>query len=675
MKTHSLVMAAAGATASDTLYVEDVFSTYLYTGNGSTQTINNGIDLASKGGLVWSKYRVAGPSSYWDNHWLIDTKRGGNNYLHSNLTSGQNGAGSLGSMISFGSSGYTLPSGNLNYAGSNLVSWTFRKDPKFFDVVTYTGTGAIIREIPHSLSSHPGFIIIKRTDLTSDWIAIARDSSGTYKELRLNTNGAAIQTYASYYLASVGAQNYFHVGTNAIIGDSNVSGATYVAYLFAHNAGGFGLSGTDNAISCGSYTGNGLTSGPVVTLGYEPQWVLVKRTDATVATGYWQIQDNMRSLSQTNTNILFPNLSNAATTGAYPSVVPTATGFYIGDGGTGYNASGGNYIYIAIRRPNKPPTIGTSVFSPVTFTAGSSVTVTSGFPVDLFLSRRNNLNSEFGVVDRLRGGNVSGPQKMLFTGSVYGEVSNTYSSNGFGLDSNTVVIDNFTSYAWGSGSSIGEAFRRAPGFFDVVCYRGVGTSGYRAIPHNLTVVPEFIIVKNRTTNVGGWVVGSSYFAGGFAGNNYLLNTSGATFGGGYLGGGPGYNPTATNFYVEGYGNTNDTDTANVDYVAYLFATCPGVSKVGSYTGNGSSQTINCGFTTGARFVLIKRTDNTGDWYVWDSARGIVSANDPHLSLNTGVAEVTTDDSVDPDNSGFIVNQVAATNINVSSATYIYLAIA
>jgi hypothetical protein len=97
--------------------------------------------------------------------------------------------------------------------------------------------------------------------------------------------------------------------------------------------------------------------------------------------------------------------------------------------------------------------------------------------------------------------------------------------------------------------------------------------------------------------------------------------------------------------------------------------------VGSYTGNGSSQTINCGFTTGARFILIKRTDSTGDWYVWDSARGIVAGNDPHLSLNTTAAEVTTDDSVDAESSGFIVNQVAATNVNVNAASYIFLAIA
>jgi hypothetical protein len=100
-----------------------------------------------------------------------------------------------------------------------------------------------------------------------------------------------------------------------------------------------------------------------------------------------------------------------------------------------------------------------------------------------------------------------------------------------------------------------------------------------------------------------------------------------------------------------------------------------VSKVGSYTGNGSSQTVNCSFSSGARFVMIKRTDSTGNWYVWDTTRGIVAGNDPHLSFNSMAVEVTTDDTIDPNSSGFVVNQVAATNVNVSAATYIYLAIA
>ena len=60
---------------------------------------------------------------------------------------------------------------------------------------------------------------------------------------------------------------------------------------------------------------------------------------------------------------------------------------------------------------------------------------------------------------------------------------------------------------------------------------------------------------------------------------------------------------------------------------------------------------------------------------WDTARGIVTGNDPHLSLNTTAAEVTTDDSIDPYSPGFTVNQISGIYINVTSATYIFLAIA
>ena len=99
-----------------------------------------------------------------------------------------------------------------------------------------------------------------------------------------------------------------------------------------------------------------------------------------------------------------------------------------------------------------------------------------------------------------------------------------------------------------------------------------------------------------------------------------------------------------------------------------------VFSVFTYTGNGSSQTINCGFTTGARFVLIKQTDAVGNWFVFDSTRGIVAGNDPYLLLNSTAAEATASDVVDPDNSGFIINEGAG-SLNASSATYIYLAFA
>jgi len=132
-------------------------------------------------------------------------------------------------------------------------------------------------------------------------------------------------------------------------------------------------------------------------------------------------------------------------------------------------------------------------------------------------------------------------------------------------------------------------------------------------------------------------------------------------------------PTASVFSIGTYNGVNGSGDT---YVAYLFATCAGVSKVGSYAGTGATQTINCGFGAGgARFVLIKRTDSTGGWYVWDSARGMISGTDPSLLLNSTAAEVNAN-SVYAISTGFqIVSTAAGINSSASGATYIFLAIA
>ena len=111
------------------------------------------------------------------------------------------------------------------------------------------------------------------------------------------------------------------------------------------------------------------------------------------------------------------------------------------------------------------------------------------------------------------------------------------------------------------------------------------------------------------------------------------------------------------------------------FVAYLFATLAGVSKVGSYTGTGALQNIDCGFSASARFILIKRTDSTGDWYVYDSARGISSSNDPYLLMNSSAAEVTNTNYVDAYSTGFTITAAAPAAINASGGSFIFLAIA
>jgi hypothetical protein len=306
----------------------------------------------------------------------------------------------------------------------------------------------------------------------------------------------------------------------------------------------------------------------------------------------------------------------------------------------------------------KVPTSGTSVYQGVARTGtGSTAQVTASFAPDAsIIKERNTAGTDWGWYDKLRGNTQvlrSALTNAEITNSTTQEVT-AFTNTGFSLGSTANYISTNTS----GYSYINYALRRAPSFFDVVCYTGDGTNGN--INHNLGVAPELIITKRRNA-IRSWYVDRPN------GNGYtgVLNSANAWFSNWSAG-----SPTAT---ASVFQKTEDTNGAT--YVAYLFATCAGVSKCFNYTGNGSSQTINCGFTGGARWVMIKRTDSTGDWYVWDSARGIVSGNDPHLSLNTTAAEVTSDDTIDTDSTGFVVNQVSATNVNVSSATYLGIAIA
>ena len=73
--------------------------------------------------------------------------------------------------------------------------------------------------------------------------------------------------------------------------------------------------------------------------------------------------------------------------------------------------------------------------------------------------------------------------------------------------------------------------------------------------------------------------------------------------------------------------------------------------------------------------MVKRTDASGNWYVWDTTQGIVVGNDPYLLLNTTAAQVTSTDYIDPLASGFTVTSTAPAGLNASGGTYIFLAIA
>jgi hypothetical protein len=625
------LMSAAGA-GGEALAIEDVFSTYLYTGNGSTQTITNGIDLAGEGGLVWIKDR-----SFALNHTAHDTEQGATKYLTPNDTD----IAFTTSGFSFNSDGFTVGSlANDNRSGDNFASWTFRKAPRFFNVVTYTGNSTSGRTIAHNLGVTPGFIVVKRTNLPTDWIVLHRNDGTTSKSGWLNYTDSFNNRDSAYFSADPNDTD-FYLGSSFEV---NRTGDTYVAYLFAHDPLGPSGDGSDGLIACGSFTDS--SSGWSVDLGFEPQFLLTKRTDSA---GNWEIVDTVRDFTADRIYTrLYPNLSNAEQT--VTKVGVNSTGFF---STTAMEVDGATIIYIAIRRgPMRAPTSGTEVFAIDTMggTAPTPPTYNSGFPVDFAMQKGTHGTSGFANTRLL-----SGTQLVIdSTGA-----ENAFASSVFDY------MNGWRSYVGVDSRWHSWMFRRAPEFFDAVAYSGDGVA--RAVPHNLGVAPELMLVKRRDS-AENWQVYSGALG---ALKRLKLNRTDSADGGGET----VWNNTAPTDLVFSLGeNYSEMNLAGATYIAYLFATLAGVSKVGSYTGNGTSQTINCGFTTGARFILIKRADSTGDWYVWDTARGIVTGNDPHLSLNTTAAEVTTDDSIDPDSSGFIVNQVAATNINVSSASYIFMAI-
>ena len=226
------------------------------------------------------------------------------------------------------------------------------------------------------------------------------------------------------------------------------------------------------------------------------------------------------------------------------------------------------------------------------------------------------------------------------------------------LGSNTTYVANQF-----SASAALWALQRSPGFFDVVCDTGTGSA--HTISHNLQAVPELIIRKGRS-DATQWEVYSSTLANT---EKLVLNSTAAK-----ATDTTAWNSTTPTSSVFTVGTGANVNTSSSTYVTYLFASCPGVSKCGSYTGNGTTQTINCGFTGGARFVLIKRTDSTGNWYVYDTARGMTTLTDPYLLLNSTAAETATLGSVTTVATGFALNSSILAAINVNAGTYIFLAI-
>ena len=690
-------MLLGAAAASDPVYVENVFKTITYRGTGSSMTLGAGLDFSTIGGLVQTKRRNNTPNWRW-----VDTVRGAQKGLSTSPAAqwqdGPNGsfAGELTEttgLASFTSSGYTLGADisaetNFNANTGYYAAWAWMKQAGFFDVVEYTGDGSSAGDsqtISHGLKGDVGMFVIKRKSSNGSWVAWHRGLS-EYSSYDATKTWIPMNTAVDAENASTarwGTIDSSGVTVKYVADDTtevNKNGEDYIMYLWAHDVQTFGESSDQSIIKCGTYTGTGASFEDSnseadmndVTLGWSPQYVMTKRMDGAGPYNVWDVARGMTMTSEnygtTDAARMDPPLrfsSNDAESNNPNDrgLSRLPDGFRLDGSNWNDNGNGAKYFYVAVRGPLQVPTDATKVYGATTFTgdAASNRLITTGMDLTsggmLWIWNRNGGHRY--CYDTCRG-----HHRRLVIDANYGDALETshvesFEHNGFSVNGGAPNES--------SGAMIAYSFAVAPGFFAMETYQGTGSA--HTEKHSLGVTPEMIVVKQLNTT-SDWTVYHKDMGNGKYmrwNEQYDEDTTSAW---------NSTDPTSTVFSV---GAGNPTNHSAGQYIAYLFASAPGVSKLGEYDGTGSDINVGCGFSAPARFVLIKNKSQDQEWILVDSTRGInADAVEDWTKLDTDQADSGPTDYVDPysngDDSGFKVTGTANA-VNYSGHKYIYLAIA
>ena len=418
----------------------------------------------------------------------------------------------------------------------------------------------------------------------------------------------------------------------------------------------FGDNEDQNLFKAGTFVGNGNNDGPSIYLGWEPQFILFR--NGTTDNREWKLIDTMRGMPTGTGDATVLVNDSEAETGSQDIVDVSATGFKITNNNAHYNENGETIYYIAVRRPDgyvgKPPTAGTDVFTQAygNYSSGNNPipNFTAGFPVDFAWAKSYDGTGNWWTSARL----LQGREIQVDTTMVEQSGSNKVFDSNVGWHNNN-GYDWYISHMWKRGAG-----------FDVVTWTGTNSSVQRR--HSLGKTPEMIWFKNRSATRD-WKVYHKGLNGGTNPEDYdiELNTTNAQASNtNYM---TGTAPTSATFVA---GNDDDTNGASSNYIALLFASVSGISKVGSYTGSGSSntQTITTGFQP--RFVIIRDyTANSNPWYVMDTTRGWASGDDKQLMIDSTSAQLTNDWGA-PTSTGFTVTGNGI-NLNTANQKYIYYA--
>lgn len=627
-----------GLSGAEKVYIDEVFSPTVWIGNGNNnRDIVNGIDISTEGGMVWIKRRNEDRD-----HSLFDTIRGTGKMLSINDNTSEDNE--TNTLTQFNTNGFRLNSDNyVNSNNNTYCSWTFRKCPKFFTMATWSGNATSGRQIAHDLECVPGAIIVKCYSSNGHAHAMyhrkAHASQPERYFIPIDT-GTGATLYQHAWNNTAPTSTHFTLGNNA---DFNGSGKDYVAWIFAHNDddGKFGgqAGANGDVIKCGSYTGDGGTSNEV-NVGFEPQFLMLHKQDGGYEQAPIYVYDMVRGIVSGGNDPYVQAAFNSAEVTNTNRIKATPTGFTVETSNAAVNENTTEYIYTAIRRPDgyvgKPKT-GSEVLTMVAGSSGAPLYKSPNHIVDFTLQKSSYQSgtADWSVTARLLSG------QRLESNTNNDAESNQYQVGDYS--------DGWSSYGSGDGSRFGWLFKRHKGL-DVVVYKGTST-----VKHSLGVRPEMVWIKQLDSSPNpqrDWAVGCPDILG-IDNNSLALNQEWAN-------GTSNVNIFATSAasqtssQVVLHGNENGVSSTSKNYMMVLFASVSGVSKIGSYTGDGTddgSKAIDVGFTP--RFLMLKSINNAGGWYIVDTVRGFSSsANAAYLRLNETNAEYSSANTVRQTSTGF-----------------------
>ena len=571
------------------------------------------------------------------------------------------------SNVTFGQPGYLTS--NTDGAIPSTVAANVEAG---FSIVKYTGTGSTTT-VGHGLNKKPNLIIFKGlvNNTTDAWPVYASPTTADFS-LYLYHTYAAINDAANFSDTEP-TSSVFTVGTwNGI----NKSSVDYIAYC---------ISNIDGYQRVGSYIGNGSANGPFIYTGFEPAWIMFKNTDTAYR---WYMLDNKRNTTNPRRSRLFANAPTAETTNS--DIVDFHTnGFQIINSDAEVNKSGDKILFWAIAaNPDTTAPTKANSFKTVLYTGNSGTNQITGlgFKPDLvWMKDRGNSYSNT-LYDSVRG---TGTGKAIYSDSNVEEGDRTdihnfvsFDANGFtlGATSHTNNIINksggtLVAWAWkaldhdrnlasinNDGTIASQVSVNKDSGFSIVKYTGNGTAG-ATVGHGLGAKPQFILFKNLDTVVS-WIAYDTI-------NNvigYLDATDSLTDGRRAW---AVNNTDPTNTLVT-LGNNQATNAAS-NFIMYCWHSVAGYSKIGTYTGNGSTDgpTVNIGFEPS--WLMIKKTNDTGQWLLVDNARNPSNPVNARLRADRSNAESTSYNILNFLSNGFKII-TADNDQNTNNGTYLYMAI-